>query len=109
MIAKRIKTDCYNFFEFPKASKGPDEKKRRDAWINFCKGKSFCLTFSSDTYVIANSPEFLKSIEFTGRRRYLLKDDAVPTENKPLPATHERQNPKRSAGTFSRLRVRTNV
>ena len=107
-----------HFFEFPKASKGPDEKKRRDVWINFCKRKSFyptkctricSLHFSSDAYVLANSPEFLKSIEFTGKRRYLLKDDAVPTENKPLPATHEGQNPKRSAGTLSRRRVRTNV
>ena len=81
--SQRNKDGLLHFFEFTQASKGPDEKKRRDVWINFGKRKSFNPT---------------KDV-----------DDAVPTENKPLPATHEGQNPKRCAGTLSRRRVGTHV
>lgn len=113
VIAKRIKRDCYTFLCFHKHQK-VTLKKPHDVWITFCKHKSFnptkctriwSLHFSSDAYALANLPEFLKSIEFTGKRRYLLKHYAVPAENKLLPATHEGQNPKRSAGTLSRRRV----
>ncbi len=105
-----------HFFYFPKASKGPEEKKRRNVWINFCKRKNFTPTkstricslhFSSDAYVPSNSPEFLKSIDFTDTRRIKLKNNAVPTENKPLQdAENEgRITAKRSTGTLSRRRV----
>ncbi|CAB3982116.1 Hypothetical predicted protein [Paramuricea clavata] len=62
------------------------------------------LYFRNDSYILANSPEFLKSIEFSGKRRLKLKDDAVPTEHKPLDGTSEEQNVKRSVGTLSRRR-----
>lgn len=105
-----------HFFEFPKASKGPEEKKRRDVWINFCKRKNFIpsrstricsLHFNSDAYIHSNSPEFLSSIGFTDTRRVKLKNNAVPTENKPLQDTENegRTTAKRSAGSLSRRRV----
>ena len=71
----------------------PPLKKRRGQWIDFCKRKNFVPTkstrmcslhFSSDAYVLSHSPEFLKSINFSGRRKLLLKADAIPTQNKPL-------------------------
>ena len=105
-----------HFFEFPKASKGPEEIKRRNVWINFCKRKHFtptrstriCLLhFSSDAFDPSSSPEFLKSINFTGTRRVKLKDDAVPTENKPLQDVENegRITAKRATGTLSRRKV----
>ena len=105
-----------HFFEFSKASKGPEEIKRRNVWINFCKRKNFTPTrstricslhFSSDAFDPSSSPEFLKSINFTGTRRVKLKDDAVPTENKPLQDVENegRITAKRATGTLSRRKV----
>lgn len=112
--SQKNKDGILHFFDFPQASKGPEEKKRRDIWINFCKRKRFVpskatricsLHFTPDAYVPASSPEFLKSIGFSEKRRLILKDDAVPTENRPLQTTDEGKITKRSTGALSRRRV----
>ena len=102
-----------HFFEFPKPIKGPVEKKCRDVWIEFCKRRGFMTTkctciCSLQAYVLSHLPEFLKSIKFPGKRKLKLKDDAVPTENKPLQvAAKEGPNTskRRSTGALSRRRV----
>ena len=68
-IAKRIKTVCCIFLNFQKRQKVLRKKNG---------------VMSGQT----------KSIEFSGKRRLKLKDDAVPTENKPLHGTSEGQNGK---------------
>jgi hypothetical protein len=105
-----------HFFEFPKDSKGTAEEKRRNLWIDFCKRKKFAPTrttricslhSSSDAFEPSSSPEFLQSLNFTCTRRLNLKDDAVPTENKPLlDAKNEGQVAgKQAIGSWSRRRV----
>lgn len=102
-----------HFFAFPDANR---DRNRRKIWIEFCKRKGFAPTkstcicslhFKSDAYIPSHSPEFLKSIGFTEKIKCVLKNDAVPTENKPLQTADITGNPqaKRSIGTFSRRKV----
>ena len=107
-----------HFFEFP----NNEEKKRRGQWIDFCKRKNFVPTkstrmcslhFSNDAYVLSHSPEFLKSITFPGRRKLLLKADAIPTQNKPLEKIKEKESgsesKRRQTGALSRRKVTHNT
>lgn len=106
-----------HFFEFPKVTKS-EEKKRRGMWIDFCKRKNFVPTmstrvcslhFSSDAYVLSHSPEFLQSINFPGKRKLMLKPDAVPTQNKALDKIKEKEHAseskRRQTGALSRRKV----
>lgn len=81
-----------HFFAFPKAT-SKVEIKRYNVWIEFCKRKNFVpskcscvcsLHFSNDAYVPSHSPDFLKSINFSGKRKRILKPDAIPTINEAL-------------------------
>ena len=103
------------FFSFP-SDKSKQEKRRRNAWINFCKRKSFEPTpatricsrhFSDDAFIPSHSPTFLSAIGYTGKVKCLLKDDAIPTENKPetLTGSAPPEPKKRSAGKLSKLKV----
>ena len=86
-------------------------------WIEFCRGKNFeptkctCLCslhFTSDAYFPSHSPDFLKSIIFFGKRKLILKPDAVPTINKPIGNTTNDYAPetkKRSTGILARKKV----
>lgn len=87
-------------------------KKRRDI-----EAKIFCslqfhvcsLHFSSDAYILSHSPAFLQSINFSGKRKLILKSDAVPTENKSLDTIkeeeHASESKRRQTGTLSRKKV----
>lgn len=110
-------SDKLSFFEFPKATEN-GEKKRRAVWIDFCKRKNFVPTkctrmcslhFSSDAYVPSHSPEFLKSLNFFGKRKVLLQPDAVPTQNKVFDTIKEKESAteskRRQTGTLSRKKV----
>lgn len=100
-----------HFFRFPKAT-NKEEKKRRDI-----EAKIFCslqfhvcsLHFSSDAYILSHSPAFLQSINFSGKRKLILKSDAVPTENKSLDTIkeeeHASESKRRQTGTLSRKKV----
>ena len=103
-----------HFFGFPKAT-NKQEKKR---WIDFCKRKYFVPTnstcvcslhFSSDAYILSHSPAFLQSINFSGKRKLILKSDAVPTENKSLDTIkeeeHASESKRRQTGTLSKKKV----
>lgn len=109
-----------HFFSFPNADKSPEEKKRVKIWIDFCKRKGFTPTknacicsqhFDSHSYLPSQSPDFLKSISFAGKRKVKLKDNALPTLNKPLDGAREQMNTVkiRARGALSRLKVRVVV
>ena len=101
-----------HFFSFPKPIN--KEKKRRDIWIEFCKRKNFvpskctCLCsshFSPDAYIPSHSPYFLESIKFSGKRKIILKPDAIPTINKALDAAKldkPSETKRRKTGILSR-------
>ena len=105
-----------SFFEFPKATEN-GEKKRRASWIEFCKRKNFVPTkstrmcslhFSSNAYVPSHSPEFLKSLNFSERRRVRLQPNAIPTQNKVFDTNKDENSSnskKRQTGTLSRKKV----
>ena len=106
-----------HFFSFPNAEKGPDEKKRRYIWIEFCKRKGFVPTkntrigskhFESNAFMPSCSPEFFNSINFPGRRKVLLKDDTVPTTNKVAFGTREQSRTVKNqpTGAIARKKVR---
>jgi hypothetical protein len=110
--------DKLNFFEFPKAAIENGEKKRRAIWVEFCKRKNFVPTkctrmcslhFSSDAYVPSHSPDFLKSTNFFGRRKVMLKPDAIPTQNKVFDTIKEKESvselKRRQTGTLSQKKV----
>ncbi len=109
-----------HFFSFPNADKGGKEKSRAKAWIEFCKRKGFrpsknaCICsqhFDANSYLPSQSPDFLRSINFIGKRKVKLKDDASPTLNMPLNGTREQMDTIkiRARGALSRLKVRTVV
>ena len=109
-----------HFFSFPNAEKGPKEKIRAKAWTEFCKRKGFypsknaCICsqhFDSNSYLPSHSPDFLRSINFIGKRKVQLKDDALPTLNTPLNGTREHRHTIkiRACGALSRLKVSTFV
>lgn len=104
-----------HFFAFPKATTKED-KKRCDIWIEFCKRKNFVpskytglcsLHFCNDAYILAHSPDFLSSINFSGRRKLLLKPYAVPTINPALDAMKKdsEKKAKRQTGALARRKV----
>ena len=107
-------TDRLGFFAFP-SNKNNKEKGRRKVWIDFCKRKKFEPTsntricsrhFSYDSYLPSHSPALLASIGYTGKVKYLLKEDAVPTENKPGVLTDSSLQPKkRPCGKLSRVKT----
>ena len=109
-----------HFFLFPNAKNGPEDKSRAKAWTEFCKRKGFrpsknacicSLHFDSNSYLPLQSPDFLRSINFTGKRKVKLKDDALPTLNTPLNGTREQTDTIkiRALGALSRLKVSTVV
>ena len=109
-----------HFFSFPDAEHGLKEKCRAKAWTEFCKRKGFrpsknaCICsrhFDSNSYFLSHSPDFLKSINFIGKRKVKLKDDALPTLNMPLNGTREQSDTIkiRARGALSRLKVCTVV
>ena len=82
---KKNKENIIHYFSFPKAS-NIKELKRRNIWIELCKRKNFrpskCLCslhLSSNSYVPSHSPDFLKSVNFVGKTKVILKPDALPT------------------------------
>ena len=103
-------------FSFPKPI-SKEEQKRCNIWIEFCKRKSFvpskctCLCslhFSQDAYIPSHSPYFLESINFSGKRKLILKPDAVPTINKALDVAKSHkpsEAKKRQTGILSRRKV----
>ena len=109
-------SDRLGFFAFP-SEKNQTEKIRRKRWINFCKRKNFKPTnntrlcsrhFSDDSFVPSHSPALLASIGFKSKIKYILKDDAIPTENKPgMLYSSCSQADKRPCGKLSRVKVRT--
>ena len=113
---KKNKENAISFFSFPKPS-SKEEIKRRKNWIEFCRRKNFeptkctCLCslhFTSDAYLPSHSPDFLKSINFSGKRKLIFKPDAVPTINKPIGITTNDYAPetkKRSTGILARKKV----
>ena len=81
-----------NFFAFP-SGKSAFQQKRRQAWIEFCKRKAFkplsnsricSLHFAEDAYEPGHSPQFLEHLNYDETFRVRLKNDALPTLNKPL-------------------------
>ena len=80
------------FFSFP-GRKSREQQKRRAAWIEFCKREKrfkpsvstrICSRhFDEDAYDPAHSPVFLKQIGYTEKFKVYLKDDSLPTLNKP--------------------------
>ena len=103
-----------NFFSFPKPV-SKEEQKRCHFWIEICKQKSFvpskctCLCslhFSQDAYIPSHSPYFLESINFSGKRKLILKPDAVPTINRAFVAADKpSESKKRQTGILSRKKV----
>ena len=104
-----------HFFAFPPSSNA-SEKSRRKIWKDFCKRKKFepgrnsriCSPhFKQEDYVPSHSPAFLASLGFRSKINYLLKEDAVPTENKPLGDCSSCPSMKkpRSAGRLSQIKV----
>ena len=80
-----------SFFCFP-GGKSYDQITRRNFWIEFCKRSGFTPThstricsrhFSEDAYDPAHSPSFLKSIGCKESFNLRLKNDALPSLNKP--------------------------
>lgn len=112
--SKKNTENKIHFFAFPKTI-NKEEKKRYNTWIDFCKRKSFipskctCLCslhFSSDAYILSHSPYFLDSLNFSGKRKLMLKPDAVPSINEALNAVN-REAKKRAPGILSRRKVST--
>ena len=112
--------DNYIFFHFPMLTKAEKKKSRAKAWIEFCKRKGFrpsknaCICshhFDANSYLPSQSPDFLRSINFIGKRKVKLKDDASPTLNMPLNGTREQMETIkiRARGALSRLKVRNVV
>ena len=107
-IAKRI---------LKRRSVSKEVQKRCDIWIEFCKRKSFVpskcmclcsLNFSQDAYIPSHSPYFLESINFSGKRKLILKPDAVLTINKALDVAKSHkpsEAKKRQTGILSRRKV----
>ena len=62
--------------------------------------------FAIDAYIPSHSPEFLRSINFSGTRKVILKPDALPTLHKPGDTMPEKK--KRQAGILARKKVRDN-
>lgn len=103
-----------HFFKFPAAENGTKERKRRKRWVDFCKRKAFvpnvnsCICsnhFESAAFLPYHSPDFLKSVDFPGKFRPVLRDDALPTTaifNK----SEVLSTPmKRPTGAFARKKV----
>ena len=65
------------------------------------------LHFKQEDYVLSHSPAFLASLGFRSKINYLLKEGAVPTENKPLGDCSSCPSMKkpRSAGRLSQIKV----
>lgn len=110
------KKNCDNslhFFSFPNADKSKHENKRRKTWVEFCKRKGFVPTknsticskhFEADAYVPSCSLQLLNSIKFPGKRKAILKHDALPTINKPEESV--RVVKTRPVGALARKKVR---
>jgi hypothetical protein len=92
---KKRGVDDIHLFAFPS---GPSKKQqtRRKIWVEFCKRKAFkptgntricSLHFVDDAFDPAHSPTFLKSIGCKDQTLVRLKNDAIPTLNKPLGET----------------------
>ena len=105
-----------HFFSFPDAEKNTQEKKRRKIWIEFCKRKGFIPTkntricsrhFESDAFTPSSSPEFFSLIQYSGKRKVFLKDDAVPTKNKVACVTGEQSRAVKNqrSGALARKKV----
>ena len=100
-----------HFFSFPKPV-NKEEKKRYAVWVEFCKRKSFVpsnctrlcsMHFSHDAYIPSHSPYFLESLNFSAKRKVILKSDAIPTINKALDAGKSVTETKRTTvGILSR-------
>ena len=105
-----------HFFAFPKPI-NEEEQKRRNIWIEFCKRKSFVppkctclcsLNFSQYAYIPSCSPCFFESINLYGKRKLILKPNAVPTINKTLDAAKSdkpSETKKTQTGILSRRKV----
>jgi hypothetical protein len=87
---KKRGVDDIHLFAFPS---GPSKKQqtRRKIWVEFCKRSGntrICsLHFVDDAFDPAHSPTFLKSIGCKDQTLVRLKNDAIPTLNKPLGET----------------------
>ena len=103
-----------HFFKFPEAENGIKERRRRKYWIDFCKRKAFVPSINSricskhfepNAFDPCRSSHFLKSIDFPGKFKPILKDGALPTtaifnESEVLSAV------KRPTGVITRKKVR---
>ena len=113
---KKNKENSMNFFHFRSHQV---KRKLKDVknWIEFCRRKKFeptkctCLCslhFTSDTYLPSHSPDFLKSIFFSGKRKLTIKPDPVPMISKPIGNTtndYALETKKRSTGILARKKV----
>ncbi len=79
------------------------EKKKAEQkhGLKLCKRKGFhpsknaCICsqhFDANFYLPSQSPDFLRSINFIGKRKVKLKDDASPMLNMPLNGTREQMD-----------------
>lgn len=83
-----------HFFSFPNAENGPEKKKH----------------FQSDAFMPSSSPEFLSSIQSSGKRKVFLKSDAIPTKNKVVSSVTEQSRVVKngSSGKLARIKVGRN-
>ena len=118
IIAKIILKRKYNFLHFLRkvvktnnrdgesGSTFVEEKTSYHQNIPVCARSIFVTTH---TFFHMHSPEFLSSLNFVGKRKLLLKPDAVPTVNAALDKKgHASEPKKRQRGTLSKKKVRTN-
>ncbi len=112
---KKAKSTGIRFFSFPNA-KSADQQCRRKAWVEFCKRKAFkptmctkvCLLhFTENAYEPGHSPQFLERIQCKESFRVRLRNDALPTLNKPLAMVDSSSNTK--ARSYSERRQQKKV
>ncbi|XP_046864078.1 uncharacterized protein LOC124458001 [Xenia sp. Carnegie-2017] len=111
--SKNNSDNSIHFFTFPNGVKNTDEKKREKIWIEFCKRKGYkptknsttcSLHFENDAYIPSCSPSFLNSINFSGKKKAMLKGDAIPTLNKSTTASEAEKLTAKSRCTGSHSR-----
>ncbi len=104
-------SDRLVFFAFP-SEKNQTEKIRRKQWIKSSNLQttqdSVPAIFSDDSFVPSHSPALLASIGFKSKVKYILKDDAIPTQNKPrMLYSSCSQADNLPCGKLCRVKVRT--
>ena len=108
--SKKKRFDDIHLFVFP-SGQLKEQQTRWKVWVKFCKHKAFKLTgntricslhFADNAFDPAHSPTFLKSIACKDQTLVHLKKDAIPTLNKPLGETINKQRKASEKGTAIR-------